>query len=67
MSTKYKATEIDVAYFITITTVGWIDVFTRLRQKYIIVNALTYCQEHKGLEIYCYCIMSSYIHLLGKN
>jgi len=27
MSTKYKATEKDVAYVMTITTVGWIDVF----------------------------------------
>ena len=34
MSTKYKATTTDEAYFITITTVGWIDVFTRLNQKY---------------------------------
>ena len=25
MSTKYKASEADTAYFITITTVGWID------------------------------------------
>ncbi|WP_034045343.1 REP-associated tyrosine transposase [Wocania ichthyoenteri] len=66
MSTKYKATEADVAYFITITAVGWIDVFTRLRQKYVIINALQYCQKHKGLEIYAYCIMSSHIHLLCK-
>jgi hypothetical protein len=29
MSTKYKATTTEEAYFITITTVGWIDVFTR--------------------------------------
>lgn len=45
MSTKYKAIEPDAAYFITITVVGWIDVFTRLRQKYIIINALKYCQK----------------------
>ncbi|MBU2950784.1 transposase [Tamlana agarivorans] len=66
MSTKYKATEKGFAYFITITTVGWVDVFTRLRQKYVIINALKYCQQHKGLEIYAYCIMSSHIHLLCK-
>lgn len=66
MSTKYKATETDVAYFITITTVGWIDVFKRLKQKYVLVNALRYCQENKGLEIYAFCIMSSHIHLLCK-
>ncbi|MBB3123360.1 REP element-mobilizing transposase RayT [Mesoflavibacter sabulilitoris] len=66
MSTKYKATEQDAVYFITITVVGWVDVFTRLRQKDIIINALQYCQKHKGLEVYAYCLMSSHIHLLCK-
>lgn len=33
MSTKYKATDLNSAYFITITTVGWVDVFTRFNQK----------------------------------
>ncbi len=56
----------DTGYFVTITTVGWIDVFTRLKQKFIITNALAYCQKNKGLEIYAYCIMSSHIHLLCK-
>jgi REP element-mobilizing transposase RayT len=66
MSTKYKATTTEEAYFITITTVGWIDVFTRLNQKYVVINALKHCQQNKGLEIYGYCIMSSHIHLLCK-
>ncbi|MFC6267640.1 hypothetical protein [Frigoriflavimonas asaccharolytica] len=29
MSTSYKATEIDTPYYLTITKVGWVDVFTR--------------------------------------
>jgi len=62
MSTKYKATEADRCYFITITTVGWVDVFTRLNQKYVIVKALEYCQDQKGLEIYGYCLMHSHLH-----
>jgi len=66
MSTKYKATEPYATHFITITTVSWIDVFTRLRQKYVIINALEYCQKYKDLEIYAYCIISSHIHLLCK-
>ena len=66
MSTKYKATTTEEAYFITITTVGWIDIFTRISQKYNIINALNYCQQHKGLEIYAYVIMGSHIHLLCK-
>jgi hypothetical protein len=40
MSTKYKATTTEEAYFITITIVGWIDVFTRLNQKKKLINAL---------------------------
>jgi len=66
MSTKYKATTIEEAFFITLTAVGWIDIFTRLNQKYIIINALKYCQQNKGLEIYAYCLMSSLIHLMCK-
>ena len=66
MSTKYKATTSEEAYFITITTVGWIDIFTRLNQKQAIVDALHYCQINKGLEIYAYCIMHSHIHMLCK-
>lgn len=66
MSTRYKATTTEEAYFLTITTVGWIDVFTRLNQKYVILNALNYCQQHKGLELYAYCIMSSHVHLFCK-
>lgn len=67
MSTKYKATTSEEAYFITITTVGWIDIFTRLNQKYNIINALRYCQDNKNLEIYAYCLMSSHLHLLCKS
>lgn len=64
MSTKYKATTSGNAYFITITTAGWVDIFTRTNQNYVIINSLQYCQKYKGLEIYAYCIMSSHIHLL---
>jgi REP element-mobilizing transposase RayT len=67
MSTKYKATTTEEAYFMTITVVGWIDIFTRLNQKNNIINALDYCQKNKGLEKYAYCIMSSHIHLLCKG
>lgn len=66
MSTKYKAKEIDKAYFITITTVGWIDVFTRLNQKYVIINALRYCQENKGLTIFAFCLMHSHLHIFCR-
>ena len=67
MSTKYKATTTEEAYFITLNAVGWVDVFTRLNQKYNIINSLNYCQKNKGLEIYAYCVMHSHIQLLCKS
>ena len=64
MSTKYKAKSINEIYFITLTTVGWIDVFTRINQKYIIIDALKYCQVYKNLKIYAYVLMHSHLHLV---
>ena len=67
MSTKYKATIPEKAYFITITTVNWVDLFTRLQQRMVIVDSLNYCSEFKDLEIYSYCIMPSHLHILCKS
>jgi len=66
MSEKYKIREKDHAYFLTMTIVGWIDLFTRPNHKLLIVNALKYCQQNKGLELYAYCIMPSHLHLIAK-
>jgi len=67
MSTKYKATDTDKAYFITITTVEWVDVFTRLSQRKAIIEALKYCQANKGLEIYAFVVMPSHIHMMCRT
>ncbi len=64
MSDKYKIYEQDKAYFITMTVVGWIDVFTRLNQKQAIIDSLSYCQKNKGLIIYAYCLMPSHLHAI---
>jgi len=50
MSTKYKALEIEKAYFLTLTTVGWVDVFTRFAQKEVIISALKHCQKNKRFD-----------------
>jgi REP element-mobilizing transposase RayT len=64
MSTKYKATIPDSGYFVTITIVGWIDIFTRPEQKLALIESLRYCQKEKGLEIYAYCLLSSHLHMV---
>lgn len=47
MSTKYKAKDNDKAYFVTITTVNWVDVFTRLNHKTTIIDSLNIASNKK--------------------
>ncbi|MEZ4721122.1 MAG: transposase [Flavobacteriales bacterium] len=66
MSDKYKAVDDDNAHFVTITVVDWIDLFTRNSLRNVVIDSLKYCREHKGLEIYGWCLMSSHLHMICK-
>jgi len=66
MSEKYKIWDPDKAYFLTLTVVGWIDVFTRENYKLIIINSLKYCQKEKSLVIFGYCLMPSHLHIIAR-
>lgn len=57
----------DKAYFLTMTVVGWIDVFTRENYKIAIVESLKFCQKNKGLEIYGWCLMTNHLHLIARS
>ncbi|CAN5883261.1 hypothetical protein BH24BAC1_BH24BAC1_10090 [soil metagenome] len=64
MSHQYKARNPECLYFLTCTAVAWIDVFTRASYKQEIVHSLQYCQQHKGLLLYAWCLMPSHLHLI---
>lgn len=66
MSDKYRIRDNDKAHFITITTVGWVDIFTRSNHKMLIINSLKYCIENKGLVVFAYCLMHSHLHMICK-
>jgi len=51
-------------YFVSFATVNWVDVFVRELYNEIIVSSLNYCIGNLGMELYCWCIMSSHIHLI---
>ncbi len=51
MGFKYKVSN-DSIYFLTITVVDWIDVFTRKELAEIVIDSLKYCQKEKGLISY---------------
>jgi putative transposase len=66
MSDKYKFYEDQKAYFVTLTVVDWVDVFTNKTYKLLLVDSLRYCQQHKGLEIYGWCLMTNHLHMIIK-
>lgn len=66
MSTKYKATVPGKTYFVTIVAINWVDLFTRREQRMVLVDALNFCVEKKGLEINSYCIMPSHVHMICR-
>ena len=57
----------DKPYFLTMTVVEWIDLFTRKNHKELIVESLDYCQKNNGLHIYGWCLMQSHLHLIGTT
>ncbi len=57
----------DKTYFMTMTVEDWIDLFTRVNQKQLIVDSLKYCQENKGLNIFGWCLMPSHLHLIANT
>ena len=66
MSDKYKIFEEDKAYFVTLTVVDWVDVFTRKIYKLKLIESLKFCQRFKGLEIYGWCLMTNHLHMILK-
>ena len=53
-------------YYITLTIVEWIDIFSRPVYKHILVDSLNYCVANKGLKIYCWCLMSNHLHMIAS-
>jgi putative transposase len=66
MKDGYQIRDQEGLYYLTLTTVGWIDVFSRQRYRDIIIESFKFCQAHKGLIIYAYVIMTNHIHLIAQ-
>ena len=50
--------------YVTLTVVGWADVFTRQRYRDIVIESLRFCQQQKGLHIVGYVLMSNHLHMV---
>lgn len=69
MAFTYQIQDQGAIYFVTFTVHQWVDVFTRdiYREKFL--ESLEHCQKHKGLEIFCWVLMSNHCHMIirAKN
>jgi len=64
MTEMYKI-QPDGLYFVTLTVVGGIDVFTRHEYCDLLIDNLNYCIEHKRLRVYEYAILPSRLHMIA--
>jgi putative transposase len=63
----YRILNQQETYFLTFTTVGWIDIFTYPKYKEIILDSLRHCIHQKGLVLFGYVIMSNHLHLMARS
>lgn len=64
MSNRYKIVDQRGLYFLTLTVVGWVDIFSRKAYRDLLIENLKYCQDQKGLQIFGYVIMTNHLHLI---
>lgn len=55
------------SYYITMTVVGWIDIFSRDIYREILVKSLRHCIKEKGLNVFAYVIMINHLHLIVNS
>ena len=63
-SENYRIGNQHSVYFLTFTVTDWVDVFTRLNYRNIIVDSLEYCKKNKGLKLFAWCLMTNHIHIV---
>lgn len=56
----------NTTYYLTLTVVGWVDVFTRHNHKDALIESLRYCIKNKGLNVYAYCLMTNHLHMVAN-
>jgi REP element-mobilizing transposase RayT len=64
MSHKYKFFDKEDLYFVTFTVVKWVDVFTRIEYRDILLDSWKYCHQNKGMQIHAWCIMTNHVHMI---
>ncbi len=63
---SYSIQNQNALHFLTLTVVGWVDIFSRKAYRDIIIESLRFCQMQKGLTIFAYVVMTNHLHLIVR-
>jgi REP element-mobilizing transposase RayT len=66
MATSYHIKDPSALYFLTLTVIGWVDIFSRKIYRDMIIDNLDYCRKNKGLVLYAYVIMTNHLHIVAR-
>ena len=64
---RYKIYESTYPYFITLTVLHWIPLFTNQDSVKILLDSFKYLQHSDNLKIYAYVILENHLHLVASS
>ncbi|HUB61157.1 MAG TPA: hypothetical protein VL978_10665 [Puia sp.] len=67
LSNSQPMMPLDACYLLTLNIVDKIDLFVRPAYKEVIAAALNHFIHTQGLNLYCWCLMSSHLHLVLRT
>ena len=61
---RYIITDNSAPHFLTFTVLNWLPIFTRPDTVQIILDALTWRQNHKEVKVYSFVILENHMHCI---
>ena len=59
---RYRVCDVSAPHFVTFTVLEWQPIFTRPVTVEILIDALRFRQQTRGLKIYAYVILENHMH-----
>jgi REP element-mobilizing transposase RayT len=61
---RYRVGE-HLPHFCTITVLDWTPVFIEARHIDPLIESLSFCRAHKGLQLFAYVVMPNHLHVIA--
>lgn len=64
--TRYRVSKPHAPHFLTTTVVNWLPVFASRPIAQIVLDSLTFLQEHDRMIVYAYVLLENHLHLVAE-